>query len=125
MSAFGDYPERPVRPYVVTGGRARPTRNTIRPETLLAAIDGKALPVSASSEQRALLRMCRRLLSLVEASAYLQLPVSAVSVVASDLVDDGLLAMRVTSSELPHGTDRGGPDLQLLQEVLNGLQKLV
>ena len=85
---------------MVTGGRARPSRNTIRPETLLIATGvGKPLPVSASSEERALLRMCRRLLSLVEAAVHLQLPVSVVSVVACDLVDDGFLAMRASTDE--------------------------
>ncbi len=133
MSVQGEYHDRPVRPYVVTGGRARPSRNTLRPETLLVVTGaGKPLPVSASSEERALMRMCRRLLSLIEAAVHLQLPVSVVSVVASDLVDAGFLAMRVSTEELPPsavGARPGGsgsarPDLQLLQEVLNGLQKL-
>lgn len=127
MSVDGQYRDRPVRPYVVTGGRARPSRNTIRPETLLIATDvGKPLPVSASSEERALLRMCRRLLSLVEAAVHLQLPVSVVSVVACDLVDAGFLAMRASFDESLSGRARGSarPDLQLLQEVLIGLQNL-
>jgi uncharacterized protein DUF742 len=133
MSFDGEYRDRPVRPYVVTGGRARPSRNTIRPETLLIATgDRNPLPVSASSEERALLRMCRRLLSLVEAAVHLQLPVSVVSVVACDLIDAGFLAMRGSSDELSAGGARvrsgrpvsTRPDLQLLQEVLIGLQKL-
>lgn len=131
MSFHGEYHDRPVRPYVVTGGRARPSRSTIRPETLLIATGaGKPLPVSASSEERALLRMCRRLLSLVEAAVHLQLPVSVVSVVASDLVDAGFLAMRASTDEsppgahpLPEGSASARPDRQLLQEVLDGLRK--
>ena len=129
MSGFNgldEFPEpRPVPSYVVTGGRARPTRNTIRPETLLVAVgDGKQLPVTASSEKRALLKMCHRRLSLVEAAAYLRLPVSVAAVVACDLVDEGFLFLS--------GTDRPGPDtrpgrpgLDLLEEVLSGLHKLV
>lgn len=133
MSLDGEYRDRPVRPYVVTGGRVRPSRNTIRPEALLIATDAvKALPVSASSEERALLRMCRRLLSLVEAAVHLGLPVSVVSVVACDLIDAGFLAMRASTDEIlpggAHGQSgaRGAtrPDPQLLQEVLIGLQKL-
>ncbi len=134
MSFHGEYHDRPVRPYVVTGGRARPSRGTIRPETLLIATDaGKPLPVSASSEERALLRMCRRLLSLVEAAVHLQLPVSVVSVVACDLIDAGFLEMRASTNELPAGVAQprpGGsastrPDRQLLQEVLDGLRKML
>jgi hypothetical protein len=121
---------RPVPSYVITDGRARPTRNTIRPETLLVAVgDGKQLPVTASSEKRALLKMCRRLLSLVEAAAYLRLPVSVAAVVACDLVDEGFLRV---SGEFPPGMNRprpdarpGRPDRELLEEVLNGLNRLL
>lgn len=134
MSSFDDYPQvRPVRPYVITGGRARPTRNTVRPETLLlAAPGGKELPVSASSEERALLAMCHQLLSLVEAAAHMRLPVSVIRVVASDLVDTGFLTMRL-SDEQP--SDAGQPEpgsprstrpsRDLLEEVLHGLSKLL
>jgi hypothetical protein len=128
MSLDRGYHDRPVRPYVVTGGRARPSRNTIRPETLLIATGAeRPLPVSASSEERALLRMCRHLLSLVEAAVHLQLPVSVVSVVACDLIDAGYLAMRASTDDLPPGAARarpGSPDMQLLQEVLDGLRRL-
>jgi Protein of unknown function (DUF742) len=127
----GEYRDRPVRPYVITGGRTQPSRNTIRPETLLVAAGaGQQLPVSASTEERALLRMCRRLLSLVEAAAYLELPVSVVSVVASDLVDAGYLAMRTSggdeASRAAHGPAAaapGRPSRELLEAVLAGLHR--
>jgi hypothetical protein len=134
MSVFDrldELPEpRPVPLYMVTGGRARPTRNTIRAETLLvAAGDGQQLPATASSEKRALLKMCHRLLSLVEAAAYLRLPVSVAAVVACDLVDEGFLRV---SGEFASGRDPAEPDvrpgrpsLDLLEEVLRGLKKLV
>jgi hypothetical protein len=115
----GDYRDSALRPYVITRGRARPSRNTIGVDTLLVVAEpGKALPVSATREQRALLRMCRRLLSLVEAAAHLGLPVSVVAIVASDLVDSGHLTARSTTPE----TIR--PDRDLLQEVLDGLRRL-
>lgn len=117
MSGTGEYRDRPVRPYVLTGGRAVPSRNTIRPETLVtAASPGKPLPVSAGRTERALLGMCRRLLSLAEAAAYLELPVSVVVVVASDLVDSGHLSVR---------TPAGAPvSREVLEELLHGLRKL-
>lgn len=133
MSFQGEYRVRPVRSYVVTGGRVRPSRNTIRPETLLIATGaGKPLPVSASSEERALLQMCRRLLSLVEAAVHLELPVSVVSVVASDLIDAGFLAVRTSPGEPSSGAAHARPDdpvparpdRQLLKEVLDGLLNL-
>lgn len=117
MSSTGAYRDRPVRPYVLTGGRTVPTRNTIRPETLvIAAAPGKQLPISAGRTERALLGMCRNLLSLAEAAAYLELPVSVVVVVASDLVDSTHLLVR---------TDAAGPvSREVLEELLHGLRKL-
>jgi hypothetical protein len=122
----GAYRDRPVRTYVITGGRVRPSRNTIGPEALLVAAGPEAGPVRgagrlvvpSTGEQRALLRMCERLLSVAEAAAHLGLPVSVVAVVASDLVDAGLLTAR---SGIPPA---GRPDRALLQEVLDGLRKL-
>ncbi len=113
----GGFAIRPLRPYVITRGRARASRNTVGVETLLIAPDpGRELPVTATREERALVRMCARLLSLAEAAAHLDLPVSLVSVLASDLIDAGYLSAR-------SGTPRAAaPDSQLLQEVLHGLR---
>jgi Protein of unknown function (DUF742) len=117
MSSTGEYRDRAVRSYVLTGGRTVPTRNTIRPETLvIAASPGKPLPVSAGRTERGLLGMCRSLLSLAEAAAYLELPVSVVLVVASDLVDSSHLSVR---------TPDGAPvSREVLEELLHGLRKL-
>jgi Protein of unknown function (DUF742) len=117
MSSVSEYRDRPVRCYVLTGGRAVPSRNTIRPETLVIAVSpGKPLPVSASRTERALLGLCQRLLSLAEVAAYLHLPVSVVAVIASDLVDSGHLAVRTPA----------GPAVsrEVLEELLHGLRKL-
>jgi hypothetical protein len=114
-----DYHDSALRPYVITRGRARPSRNTIGVDTLLVVAQPAArLPLSATREQRALLQMCERLLSLVEAAAHLGLPVSVVAVVASDLVDSGHLTARSTTPEA------GRPDRDLLQELLSGLRNL-
>lgn len=108
-----------LRPYVITRGRSRPTRNTISIETLLVTADPlRPLPVTATREETTLVRMCERLLSLVEAAAHLGLPVSLVKVLASDLVDAGYLTAR---SGVPQAVR---PESQLLQEVLDGLRRL-
>ncbi|MEU7837035.1 DUF742 domain-containing protein [Nonomuraea sp. NPDC052129] len=115
----GEYHDSAVRPYVLTQGRARPTRNTIGLDTLLVVADaGKPLPPSATRQARDLLRMCGRLLSLAEAAAHLKLPLSVAGILASDLVDSGHLIAR---SRIP---EAGRPDLTTLQEVLNGLRRL-
>lgn len=115
MSAFGDFPEPAVRSYVITGGRAR----AMQPETLLvAAGSGKPLPVTASSEQRALLRLCRRLLSLVEVSAHLKLPVSVAGALAGDLADEGYIEVHASPG-------RARPSMSTLRQVLDGLEQLI
>jgi uncharacterized protein DUF742 len=115
----GEYPDRALRPYVITKGRSRPSRNTMGVETLLVAdTTPSALPVSATREEVALVRMCERLLSMVEAAAHLDLPVSLVRVLVSDLVDSGHLSAR------PGVPQAVPPDQQLLQEVLDGLRRL-
>jgi hypothetical protein len=83
---------------------------------VVAAYPAKALPVSATRTERALLAMCRSLLSLAEVAVHLDLPVSVVVVVASDLVDSGHLSVRTPASQSV------SPDL--LEELLNGLRKL-
>jgi hypothetical protein len=116
----GAYTARALRPYVITKGRSRPTRNTVGIETLLITVDpARELPVTATREERALVRMCEQLLSLVEAAAHLELPVSLVTILASDLIDTGYLSAR---SGIPPA---GRPDSALLQEVLNGLRRII
>jgi hypothetical protein len=119
MMGPAEYRDDPLRPYVLTGGRARPSRNTIGVDTLLIASSrDTVLPVTASRQARDLLRICARLLSLVEAAAHLRLPVSVVRVLASDLVDSGHLIAR---SGIPAA---GSPSVELLKEVLSGLLAL-
>jgi len=111
------YRDHPVRSYVLTGGRAHPSRNTLRPETLLCAVDdGRELPADASRQERALLETSRGTLALAELAAHLGLPTSLVAVLASDLLDAGYLAIRSPAGHALPGVD-------LLEEVLDGLRR--
>ncbi|MFG2632036.1 DUF742 domain-containing protein [Streptomyces sp. NPDC048473] len=104
-----------VRPYVVTGGRAHPTRNTFDLVTLVVATGHK--PNALSPEKQRLVQLCLGgALSVAEISAILGLPVSVTKVLVGDLVDSGHI---LTRSPIPSA---GLPDAQLLQEVLNGLR---
>ncbi|MEV1011751.1 DUF742 domain-containing protein [Streptomyces sp. NPDC049881] len=108
--------EGPIRPYVLTGGQATAGR-ALRPETLLTAVPDQPLPAYAPLEQQDMVRLCRGVLSLAEASAYLGLPVHLVRIVASQLISRGHLTWRAPAPE--------GPDVQTLREVLDGLRRLV
>ena len=112
-----DYRDHPVRSYVLTSGRAHPSRNTIRPETLLVVDMDVPRPIAPTSQQKALLEVCGGMLSLAEVAAHLRLPVSLVVVIASDLVDTGHLQIRSAPRHTP-------PPAELLEKVLDGLRKL-
>ncbi|MFE9833868.1 DUF742 domain-containing protein [Streptomyces sp. NPDC005551] len=114
-------PRRPpagrlVRVYVVTDGRAHPTRNTLEPGTLLVgAYDPPPGPLSP--EKCRLVELCGPgALSVAEAAAHLELPVSVTKVLAADLVDSGHL---VTRAPVPAARP---PDPGVLQEVLDALR---
>ncbi len=112
----GSWPS-PVPPYVMTDGRTRPSRNTLGPETLLHVTAAGVTQGHANAEKTELLHQCHWSLSLAEAAAHLQLPMSVVRVLASDLLDDGLL----TAKSAPRDTR---PDQALLERVLHGLRNI-
>ncbi|GAA2408564.1 DUF742 domain-containing protein [Streptomyces glaucosporus] len=105
-----------VRPYVVTDGRAHPTRNTLDLVTLVTAAGGRPLD-GLSPEKRRVMELCRGgALSVAEVSGHLGLATSVTKVLISDLVDSGHITVRppVPKAQLP--------DARLLQEVLDGLR---
>ncbi|MEU9891126.1 DUF742 domain-containing protein [Sphaerisporangium sp. NPDC051011] len=107
-----------MRPYVVTGGRAYPTRNTFDLVSLVIAANDLSLS-GLSPEKRDLIVLCRGgALSVAEVAGYLSLPVSVTKVLLGDLVDSGHIITRAPAPPTPR------PDTQLLQEVLDGLRAL-
>ncbi|MEV4560409.1 DUF742 domain-containing protein [Kitasatospora sp. NPDC049285] len=109
----------PVRPYVITGGRSRPSRNVLEFESLVRSVPGAQLePGALNREQQALLTICRELLSIAEVAAHLGLPISVVKVLVGDLWDLG--AVQVVPPVRP--AERA--PTALLEEVLVGLRAL-
>ncbi|RBM21363.1 MULTISPECIES: DUF742 domain-containing protein [Streptomyces] len=111
---------RLIPPYVWTGGRTRPTRNVLDRLTVLrAAVE--TIPADVSpAEQRVLEILGDGALPLAEVAAHLSLPVSFVKVLASDLVDQGLLIVRAPAALILDEQ----PDTQLLERVIRGLRAL-
>ncbi|MBD2898561.1 DUF742 domain-containing protein [Actinomadura nitritigenes] len=105
-----------VRPHVVTGGRAHPSRNVFDLVTLV--ISAGDLPRRGlSPEKLRIVELCRGgALSVVEIAGHLALPVGVTKVLLSDLVDSGHLATRAPAPAAPTSRTR------LLQEVLDGLR---
>ncbi|MDL4777831.1 MULTISPECIES: DUF742 domain-containing protein [Thermomonosporaceae] len=104
-----------VRPHVVTGGRAHPSRNVFDLVTLVIAVSDRT--TGLNPEQRRIVTLCRGgALSVAEIAGHLRLPVGVARVLLSDLMDSGHVTTRAPApSARP-------PRLQLLQEVLDGLR---
>jgi len=102
------------RVYVITGGRAAPPSD-LDLVTLIVAAD--SAPPSLSPEQAAIMRLCRRPLSVAELSAHLRLPFSATAVLVADLLAAGLAVQR-------RPVRPAHVDPELLKQVINGLRRL-
>ncbi|NUP21736.1 MAG: DUF742 domain-containing protein [Streptomyces sp.] len=75
-------------------------------------------PPSATPEQSALLRLCTTPLSVVELSAYLNLPFSMITVLLTDMLTAGLVTARVPIVR------QAVADRSILEAVMHGLQRL-
>ncbi len=108
-----------VRPYTVTGGRARPVTGSL---DLLSYVEALYAPeadlVALQPEHRSILAMTRTALSLAEIAAHLDLPVGVVRVLIGDLVQANLV------STFSSGTAVHPPDESILQAVIDGLRAL-
>ena len=109
-------PGRLVRPYYMTGGRARPTQDDLEIEALVSTTAQGERSPKLTVEQRAIIALCRDLLSVAEVSARLDLPLGVTRVLIGDMATAGLVILHRPTSV----GDR--PDLALLQRVLYGLQ---
>ncbi|WP_424211803.1 DUF742 domain-containing protein [Streptomyces sp. BI20] len=103
-----------VRPYSLTGGRTRFT-HVLRVETFVATLDAGVREDDRMPEMRAIVEVCRRMRTIAEIAALLELPLGVVRVLVSDLADQG--RVRVYGS----GQGAARPDRALLERVLSGL----
>ncbi|MER6301031.1 DUF742 domain-containing protein [Kitasatospora sp. NPDC001539] len=111
----------PVRPYVITGGRSRPSQADLAVESLVSALSElPELPehVQLNREHRRILGLCHSLLSVAEVAAHLGLPLGVVKVLVGDLRDLGAVQV------LPPVPQAERLPTTLLEEVLVGLRQL-
>ncbi|MCX4823823.1 DUF742 domain-containing protein [Streptomyces sp. NBC_01142] len=110
---------RPLVPaYLSTGGVARPSRNSLERLSVLTG-GGGPIPAELPAAQHTLLdTLDGGSLTVVETAALLELPVSAVRVLAADLIDQGLVSAR------PPVPFAAQPDRDLLKRVADGLRAL-
>ncbi|MFD9123745.1 DUF742 domain-containing protein [Kitasatospora sp. NPDC059571] len=118
----------PVRPYVITGGRSRPSRNVLALESLVSAVPGAdTTGAELNREHQRIVALCARLLSIAEIAAHLHLPLSVVKVLVGDLWDVGAVQVLPPATAVhgsPDPTQAGRLPTTLLEEVLVGLRQL-
>ncbi|MEU6646572.1 DUF742 domain-containing protein [Saccharomonospora sp. NPDC046836] len=111
--------EEPDRLYTLTGGRSRAEEPDLDLVTLIVS-GADPLP-GMQSEHVKILRICRYPTAVVELAAELDLPVSVVKILVSDLLVEGQVSARHPSA--PRASTEL-PDAAFLKKVLVGLHNL-
>jgi hypothetical protein len=113
-------PGRFARPYALTGGRTRPAGSELPLESLVTATSARVPAAHGlTSEQRQIMRLCTRAMSIAEISARLNTPLGVARVLVSDMHAEQLVEVRQ-----PATADGDGDLKDLLERVLDGLRTL-
>lgn len=118
-----------VRSFVLTGGRARPTRNThvLDVITMVTTVPDRSV-AGLLPEQLAVVELCRGgYLSVIEVAGHLGQPLTITRIVLGDLLDTGHVVTRTspTTDDSPErGTASGPTTAHILEKLLHGLQAL-
>ncbi|MBR7838124.1 DUF742 domain-containing protein [Actinospica durhamensis] len=107
-----------VRPYAVTGGRTSARRHLALEALVSTTSRGREVMHTLVPEYEAVCRLCRALKSVAEIAALLGVPLGVAEVVVGDLAEYGLVDIE------PEAGADAVPDIQLLERVLSGLQRL-
>lgn len=107
-----------LRPYAITGGRARPRQAELEIESLVSTTWLGEIAEHQALERRSIVLLCRQPQSVAELSALLDLPLGVIRVLVGDMADEGLVGIHG-----PAGTGQG-PDTALLERVLDGLRRI-
>lgn len=108
-----------VRPYAITGGRARPRHNDLEVEALVSTTYQGDMAPYLSFERRAIIRLCQEVQSVAEVSARMEMPLGVARVMIADMADEGLITVHRPSELIGDH-----PDLGLLERVLYGLRNI-
>ncbi|MCD0484115.1 DUF742 domain-containing protein [Streptacidiphilus sp. ASG 303] len=107
-----------LRPFLLTGGRARPDSAEIVLEAqVVATRQGLATVSRLSFEHGDIVTLCAEPLSLAEISARLSFHLNVVRVIVGDLHAAGYLAVTTPHLDAPH-------DVETLQRIIRALKSL-
>jgi Protein of unknown function (DUF742) len=111
-----------VRPYALTGGRTAPAAGEVL--DLVAIVSATDLgeresdAIDLSPEDRTILSLCHRPVTVTDVAAGTELPLGVVRVLLADLIARGRIAV------VPQRRAGDQPSTDLLKEVLHGLRAL-
>jgi Protein of unknown function (DUF742) len=106
-----------VRPYALTGGRTRPSGESIDLIALVSAMRGLTPdPLGLEPEHVQVLRLCRLPTSVADLAADLDLPLGVVRILLADMRERGLVMIHQ-----PVPTRLSDP--RILREVADGLRR--
>jgi Protein of unknown function (DUF742) len=109
--------EHIVRPFIVTGGRTRPTDERLRVETLITTLSG-ALSAPLGFERRHIVEICQRPLSVAEIANSLGVPIGVAKVLIADLIAERLVIVH------DHMGLHDYPSRSLLERIREGVRAL-
>ena len=107
-----------LRPYAMTEGRTEPSGPDLAIEDLIGVTSPADPPSWLSLEHRTIALACRETLSVAELAARVDLPLGVTRVLVGDLASQGMVTVHRAPSHA------GPPNVALLEQVLNGLQRL-
>jgi len=107
-----------VRPYALTGGRARTTARLDLITYVVALSDGRDVGRYLTPEHRSILAATRIPTSVAEIASHLDLALGVVRVLLADLLAEGLIALSDPEDA------RGHPDNATLEAVIHVLRAL-
>ncbi|WP_261991413.1 DUF742 domain-containing protein [Streptomyces sp. OR43] len=118
-----------MRSFVLTGGRARPTRNThvLDVITMVTSVPDRSV-AGLLPEQLAVVELCRGgYLSVIEVAGHLGQPLTITRVLLGDLLDTGHIVTRLPVPAVPAANSAAGQraaTAHILEKLLHGLQAL-
>ena len=108
----------PLRPYLLTSGRAEPVDETLEIEAqVLTNQLNSALRGGLAFEHRDIVTLCTTPVSVAEVAAKLRLHIGVARVLVADLAAAGYLVVRRPATGLPD-------DLDMIEKVIRGLQDI-
>lgn len=115
----GSHRGRLLRPYALTRGRARPADGAdIEIEALVSTTVLAGTMRSPTPEPHWIALLCREPLSVAEIAAHMKLPLGVVRVLVADMASQGVVEVHRP------GQPSTGPDVTLLERVLDGLRQV-